>query len=347
MNRVEAQGKSVDEAIKEGLKMLGTTLDEVDVKIISEGGFFKKAQVVLTRSTPEPEPKASREEAADTVRKSDAGQSISSVEKAKAEQKSATFDRAGRGRDSSGRKSQMEIVSVIEPEDRASGESAYSSIKADMQDESCELGSSKGGSTNKVHKPRTDKADSNDKGQGSKFYKSDSDNEDVEPKVMRVKSVPRFNTTPLEPEQIEKVRAFVESLIGALNVAGAEVKLEDSENAIVFSVTGDKASSIIGHRGECLQALQTIVNAYTRTHDMRGKKVVINTGNYRERREETLRAMANRMAEKAVNTRRSVRMDPMNAYERRIVHDELSKNDKITTESYGSEPRRYITISAK
>ena len=273
MNKIEAQGKTVEDAIREGLKMMNATLDEVDVKIINEGGFFRKAQVVLTRSTPEPEVK---------VMVSEEPRSHKLSEKpAKA--------------------SQLEIVSVIEPE--------ADLVKATKPEQATEVVSIKS-------KPRL--------------------NNDAKP-----------NNRSFSEEQIKQIKAFIEQFLKELKLDDVTIVEQNTPNALMFTIEGDKASSIIGHRGECLQAIQTIVNTFTRTKDMRGGKVTLNTGNYRERREETLRSMANRLATKAVSSGRSVRMDPMNAYERRIVHDELTKNTEITTESFGNEPRRYITISPK
>ncbi|MCL2539819.1 MAG: KH domain-containing protein [Firmicutes bacterium] len=279
MNRIEAAGKNVDEAIKEGLKLLGTTLDEVDVKIVNEGGFFRKAQVILTRSNPLPERKPEPAETSKPV---------------KAE-KQPKIMAESEPRPVKNRKPQMEIVSVIEPE-----------------------------------KPKAEKTVVYEKSERTHISKK-----------------PRFGGADATPEQLQQIVGFVTGLVAELNIDGAGVTVNQSESAVEVTIAADKASSIIGHRGECLQAIQTIVNAFVRTKNMHIKKVVVNTGGYRERREETLRAMAERLAKKALETKRTVRMDPMNAYERRIVHDALGQNPMIKTESYGSEPRRYISISPK
>ena len=128
-------------------------------------------------------------------------------------------------------------------------------------------------------------------------------------------------------------------------VSRAEIKEENG--TIYATISGDDSGVAIGYRGEALDAFQYLAATFLNEQKGDFKKVVIDCENYREKRKETLTALALRLAEKAVRLRRKIALEPMNPFERRIIHSALADSELATTESEGEEPARYIVIIPK
>lgn len=141
----------------------------------------------------------------------------------------------------------------------------------------------------------------------------------------------------------------VEFLKGLFKVLGEEAVpvLESEEEKIVINLQSESAKGIIGHRGEIIDAMQTLAGAVANTGRSHYKRVVVDFENYRERREETLQRVAEKYAAKATRLGKRVRLEPMNPYERRIVHAALMDNPDVTTHSEGNEPSRFVVITPK
>ena len=139
---------------------------------------------------------------------------------------------------------------------------------------------------------------------------------------------------------------FLEGLFAQLNEEVVPV-LESEDEKIIINLQSATAKGIIGRRGEVIDALQTLAGAVANTNRKSYKRVVVDFENYRERREETLQHVAEKFATKAVRQGRRVRLEPMNPYERRIIHSALMNNPDVTTHSEGSEPNRFVVISPK
>ncbi len=126
-----------------------------------------------------------------------------------------------------------------------------------------------------------------------------------------------------------------------------EISCERKDHEIKMNLTGNEMGAVIGRRGETLDALQYLATlAVNRTAD-EYYKVSLDTENYRSEREKTLQNLALRLAEKAKRNRRNVSLEPMNAYERKIIHSALQDDEMIHTYSVGEEPNRKIIISPK
>ena len=141
---------------------------------------------------------------------------------------------------------------------------------------------------------------------------------------------------------------FVKTLIGDIGLS-AEASLftcEDGTRRIIIS--GEDASTLIGHHGDTLDALQYLANLASAKKNINGERdksrVTIDIEGYRAKREETLRALARRMAAKALRNRRSVMLEPMSAYERRIIHSEIQNIEGVSTNSVGQDSSRKIVI---
>ena len=141
----------------------------------------------------------------------------------------------------------------------------------------------------------------------------------------------------------------VEFLEGLFPLIGEEVhaELKGEDEKIVIELTATSVKNIIGRRGEVIDAVQTLAGAVANIGRKDYKRVVVDCENYREDREETLKRVANKLAAKAVRLGKRVRLEPMNPYERRIIHSALVDNPDVTTKSEGKEPARFVVIIPK
>lgn len=147
-------------------------------------------------------------------------------------------------------------------------------------------------------------------------------------------------TETVDNNGTEAAAEFLKEILGLIKTE-ASVEIV-GENKI--SIVSENSSEIIGYRGEVLDALQVLAGAVANIGNKEYKKVVVDCENYRDRREETLIALAHRLEGKATETRRKVILEPMSAFERRIIHTALAESETVKTESDGKEPSRYVVI---
>lgn len=256
MRTIVSVGKNVEKAIEAGLKELGVNQEDVDIKILEEGGFFKKAKVELTL---------------------DDG---------------------------------VEEVKVEEPKQES-----------------------------KEEKKSTKKAEKAEKKE-SKAEKKETKKEVKEEPKAEAKPVKENKTVD---EAIELGSKFLVSLFKELNdeILVTSTKVE---GGISYNIKGEKVSALIGYRGETLNALQYIVNMVIKNAGFKNVRVFLDVENYKEKRQETLVSLAERLARKAIAQNKEIKLEPMNAYERRIIHTAL-QNSGVTTHSEGEEPNRYLIIT--
>ena len=144
-------------------------------------------------------------------------------------------------------------------------------------------------------------------------------------------------------EVFAKIQEIFSNIFKFLNI-DAKVMILENDDAYEVKIMGDeKVSSLIGFRGEGLNAYQFLINNF---RDLRNKskRILIDVENYRNRREESLRSLANRIAKKVVKTKKRYKFEPMSAFERHIIHEELASFEGITTHSEGVEPRRCLIV---
>ena len=142
--------------------------------------------------------------------------------------------------------------------------------------------------------------------------------------------------------------AFIEKLLSDMNI-NAEVTMNDGDNGEkIIAINGESAAILIGHHGDTLDSLQYLANlaANKKIDGKKGEyvKIAVDVEGYRAKREETLRALARKMASKVLKYKKSVMLEPMNPYERRIIHSEIQNIDGVSTNSIGSENNRKIVI---
>ena len=145
----------------------------------------------------------------------------------------------------------------------------------------------------------------------------------------------------------EEVRLFLRNILNSMKVQ-AEIRIREENDIIHINLTGPKMGIIIGYRGETLDALQYLTSlVVNKDHNLPYKKVVLDTENYRKKREETLIRVAEKTAYKVKKIRRPYKLEPMNPYERRIIHSALQDNEYVYTFSEGEEPHRRVVIDIK
>ena len=141
----------------------------------------------------------------------------------------------------------------------------------------------------------------------------------------------------------ERTVVFLEGLFKLLNITAC-TELVSEDEKVEINVTAANSNSIIGKHGAMLDAIQTLAGAVANTGRDDYKRVVVDCENYRENREVTLNKLADNLAQKALRLGKKIQLEPMNPYERRIIHAALSQNEEVSTQSEGKEPNRYIVI---
>lgn len=141
----------------------------------------------------------------------------------------------------------------------------------------------------------------------------------------------------------ERAVDFLDGMFGMLGVTATTELEEGGENTKINVITPN-SYALIGHRGEMLDALQVLAGAVANIGREEYKRVVVDCEGYREKREETLKRLANKLAEKAVRYGKKLSLEPMTPYERRIIHAALVDSTEVKTASEGKEPNRYIVV---
>ena len=148
-----------------------------------------------------------------------------------------------------------------------------------------------------------------------------------------------------EYEKLSPIEKFVTDFTESLHLK-IYATVEETENQVKVNFSGEDIGYVIGKRGDVLDSIQTIFSQIINNKFLKNtpKKVIIDSESYRAKREESLKILANRLADKAVRSNRIERLEPMSSYERKIIHLSLEGRTDVTTESKNVEPNRYITI---
>ncbi len=144
-----------------------------------------------------------------------------------------------------------------------------------------------------------------------------------------------------------KAQTFLKELTRLMGVDVDVAVGNDTEGNVFVQMTGDTLGILIGRRGETLDALQYLTSLKINRGQEGYTRITLDTENYRAKREDTLIRLANRMANRAVKTGRKVSLEPMNPYERRIIHSALQANEAVDTHSEGDEPNRHVVITLR
>ncbi len=151
----------------------------------------------------------------------------------------------------------------------------------------------------------------------------------------------------VEDQTIQAVEQFVKDTLKVMNMEVEITSSIDEDGALCVNMKGDHMGILIGKRGQTLDSLQYLANRVANKHQSGYVRVKLDTENYRARREETLRHLAKNIAHKVKRNKRSVVLEPMNPYERRIIHSALQSDPYVTTHSEGEEPYRKVVVTLK
>ena len=302
MKQIEATGKKIDDAINAGLKELGVTLSEVNVEILEQGGFFRKAKVRLTVEDDEDL----------FVKKPVEKEAVAEVA-AKPEKPAVKPE--------SKKENKPEPKPAAKPE-KPAAKPEKPAVKPEVK---------------AAVKPEPKPA-------AQKFEKRQS--ADTRPAPIKTETAkPEAPVRPVDPEQVKIATDYLEKVLSLMNVT-AELKVDTSHGSIDIDIVSDD-SSVIGHRGEVLDALQILAKRAVEEGNDKFVHVNVDSRNYRVKREQSLVALANRMAAKCVKTGRKVVLEPMSSTHRKIIHAALTDNDKVITKSEGKDPNRKVVILPK
>lgn len=265
MHTCEATGKTIEQAIQNALLELKAAREDVDIKILSEGGFLKKAKVVVSISE-------------DAIEKYEKKEQFKKSLAAEEEKEVADEDFA--------EKFMEKKIKIIADEEYV--------------------------------KP--------------------------EPKKVETTQQPVQKEVAEKTERLERkltAEEFVGGVLEALNLKGEVEKTED-ERFVRYNVTGEDLNDLIGHHGDCMMALSYLMTLTCKTENK--KKIVLDVEGYRKKREESLIALAKRIASKVAKSGQYYKLEPMDASERKVIHTALQADDRVTTLSKGEEPRRYLMV---
>ncbi|MDP4177871.1 MAG: RNA-binding cell elongation regulator Jag/EloR [Bacillota bacterium] len=148
-------------------------------------------------------------------------------------------------------------------------------------------------------------------------------------------------------DPIYEAKQFIKGVLDSMGMK-AEIRVTEEKNIIKINLTGPDMGILIGYRGETLDSLQYLISLIiNKGHDTEYKRVVLDTENYRAKREETLKRLAGKVASTVRNTKKVIKLEPMNPYERRIIHSALQDNEFVETYSEGEEPHRRVVVNLK
>ncbi|MCI9017025.1 MAG: protein jag [Clostridia bacterium] len=191
------------------------------------------------------------------------------------------------------------------------------------------------------------------------------DNEDkrsffsiLAPRIVKVeitkkeKELKDYKTTrKLEEVEANKAKnnldSFLNQWLNKIKVNNIEYNIISDENFIKVNIEGDDLNYLIGHRGEVLNNLQIILCSIASKGLENKVRVLLNICGYKEKRQKSLEELADKLARTVIKTKKSITLEPMIAYERKIIHSKLQNNNKVKTTSIGEEPYRKVVISLK
>ena len=159
------------------------------------------------------------------------------------------------------------------------------------------------------------------------------------------------NTNTISEEELNasklKVDNFMNEFVKMFTSLNYKTEVDLNDGFLKIDINGDDSKTLIGYRGEVLNSLQVILNSIA-NKDAKGKtRIILNISNYREKREKSLEELADKLSKTVFRTGKSITLEPMTAYERKIIHNRLQSSDKVKTYSIGEEPYRKVVISKK
>lgn len=177
--------------------------------------------------------------------------------------------------------------------------------------------------------------------------------ENVEEPKQEVKEAKAENKKVVRSENVDNTEAinstkkFLNEFIEKLPSKELSYEITEDGNVIKVDIKGEDTGYLIGYRGEVLNSIQTVLSNIASKSSKEKARVIVNIGGFREKREKDLQNLAVKIAGTVIKTKKSITLEPMSAYERKIIHTKLQENDKVKTFSVGEEPYRKVVVSLK
>ena len=311
---ITATGKTIDLAIEAGLTQLGMDRDSVSVEILEtpKSGFFgigaSPAKVKLTYEAPD-EPVAPAPALSSALR--------SKPKKPAAQKPSETAD------------APKVIAPAAAPIQRPAEQRANAKPASERPEKT---------ERQKSDKPRQPRADKpkTDKPRQPKPQQPKKEQAPAEPKVY----------APAEPGSTEeRIEQFIKGLLEHMGSDAVPHAMKNADDSYSVDLVGENLGILIGRRGETLDAIQHLANYAVNRGAAKRARINVDAENYRLKREESLQRLAQKVAGKVTKYRRNVTLEPMNAYERHVIHTALQDTPGVTTFSIGTEPNRRVVVS--
>ena len=297
MIEIVSTGRKLKDAIDNGLKQLGKSLEEVEVEILDNGGLFRKAKVKI---------RVEGEEETVVVPEIKLQPVVSPVKQEKPTQQ----------------------VESTEPKREKPVKEQHREPKREKP----------------VKEQHRESKRENVKKEGERKEVKAPVKQEAKPQPVVEKREPR-RYEPVTEEVVNKACAFVTELIAKMGIEGAVAKSVE-EGELKINITAS-SSALIGYHGEVLDSIEYLTSYVINRENDKFYHVVVNCNGYREKRKESLIALANKMAAKCIKVRHKIVLEPMNSTDLKISHSALSGNDQIITRSEGHEPNRHIVILCK
>lgn len=175
--------------------------------------------------------------------------------------------------------------------------------------------------------------------------KKEAKKEAPKKETVKKETAPEVDFSAIEPVENDATE-YLKSILVGMGFTDVGVTAREAEEDVYFEITcGEDYGNIIGRRGETLDALQYLTRLFVNRANDNNKRVALNVGDYRARREETLRALAKRQAQRVLKYGRSSSLEPMNPYERRIIHTAIQEIEGVTSHSVGEGDRRRVVVT--
>ena len=146
-------------------------------------------------------------------------------------------------------------------------------------------------------------------------------------------------------DNVAHIKEFLHNVLVKMDIVNCEVEVSENGDSVIMNIVGEDAPNAIGYRGETLDALQYLCNLLLDTAESGFKRVSLDAENYRAKREKILQRLASNIEQKVKRTGKEVSLEPMNPYERRIIHTALQSSKYVTTQSDGQGTRRHVVIT--
>ena len=145
----------------------------------------------------------------------------------------------------------------------------------------------------------------------------------------------------------DKLKNILSEMFKITGEEDLQYSIDKRENQVILNIKGSDVSHFIGYKGKTIESFQSILNSMLQREDEDYAKVFVEVNDYKKQKEEKLKRLANKMTNNVIRFRKPIRLEPMSAYERLIIHTELANRDDVETESIGEEPRRRVVIKKK